>query len=123
MREIKYWILIDNMKNLSGRTLYGADVLTIINKAIDNNEFNNVKKTDDGLYIDNDDTSIKVTIILLKTNDKEEITEVVYDMEKLEKAGLDKFVSSFGITNFECANLEYHSNGRISKITVKQIEI
>lgn len=111
------------MKNTNGKTLYGADVLTIINKAIDNNEFNNVKKTDDGLYIENDDTSIKVTIILLKTNDKEEITEVVYDMEKLEKAGLDKFVSSFGITDFECTDLKYNSTGKVSKIFVKQIEI
>lgn len=103
--------------------MYGADVLTIINNAINNNELNNVEKDDKGLYIENDKTSIKVTIILLRTNDKDEITEVAYDMERLEKTGLNEFVSSFGITNFECTNIEYNSTGRISKIFVKQIEI
>ena len=111
------------MKNISGKTLYGTDVLTIINKAIDNNEKYKIRKNDDGLYINDDEDCIKVTIILLRTNDKGEITEMAYDMEQLEKAGLNQFVSGFGITNFVCTNLEYNTRGKISKIFVKQMEI
>lgn len=33
------------------KTLYGADVLTIINKAIDNNESYNIEKDENGFYI------------------------------------------------------------------------
>ena len=33
--------------------MYGADVLTIINKAIDNNEENKVQKDNEGNYIEN----------------------------------------------------------------------
>ena len=32
------------------KILYGADVLSIINKAIDNNQTNNIQKNDEGYY-------------------------------------------------------------------------
>ena len=44
-------------------------------------------------------------------------------METLEKAGLEEFIKSFSITEFNLENIEYNSNGRISKILVKQLEI
>ncbi len=53
----------------------------------------------------------------------EKVQEVKYPMETLEKAGLDGFITSFSLTEFKCENIEYHKNGRISKITVKQLEV
>lgn len=111
------------MKNTSGQTLYGADILTIINKAIDNNEENKIQKNEEGLYIENDENSVKVEITLLSLNEKNEQIEVVRQMESLEKAGLNQFISAFGITKFECTDIQYNANKRVSKIKVKQLEL
>lgn len=56
------------------KTIYGADILSIINKAIDNNEtYKNAKE----------DYFIKIYLTLL-TKDKEgNITEITYPMERL----------------------------------------
>ncbi len=91
------------------KTLYGADVVTIINKAIDNNKNFNINKDENGNYISNDENSLKVDLILLSVSEKGEITEVCYPMEKLERAGLDGFVSSFSVTAFYKEKVEYNS--------------
>lgn len=36
----------------NNKTIYGADILTIINKAIDNNSVHNIEKNSNGEYID-----------------------------------------------------------------------
>ena len=43
-------------------------------------------------------------------------------METLEKAGLNEFISRFGLTTFECTNIEYNSQNKVSKISIKQLE-
>lgn len=106
-----------------GKTIYGTDVLTIINKAIDNNEALEVKKDDKNFYIENEETSLKVDITLLSTDSEGKITEVTYPMENLQKADLNKFVSSFGLTSFECTNIEYNSKNRVKKVYLKQLEL
>lgn len=105
------------------RTLYGTDVTSIINKAIDNNDLNEVKKDDDGNYIQDDMNSIKIEIILLSTDKDGNVNEVQYPMETLQKAGLDGFITRFSVTPFECSSIEYKDSGRISKIVLKQLEI
>ena len=111
------------MKNINGKTLYGADVLTIINNSIDNNEKNHIEKNVSGFYKENDLNSVKVELTLLSLNKDGETQEVIYQMESLENAGLDKFISSFGLITFECTDIKYNSQGRVSKILVKQMEI
>lgn len=106
-----------------GKTIYGTDVLTIINKAMDNNEALEVKKDDKNFYIENEETSLKVDITLLSTDSEGKITEVTYPMENLQKADLNKFVSSFGLTSFECTNIEYNSKNRVKKVYLKQLEL
>ena len=105
------------------KTLYGADILSIINKAIDNNKQKEIKKDEKGNYIEDEEFSIKVDLILLSKDDEGNIKEVKYPMETLEKAGLEEFIKSFSITVFKLENIEYNSNGRFSKILVKQLEI
>lgn len=122
-KEIKSLNLILSLINTNGKTLYGADVLTIINKAIDNNINNKVEKDKDGFYIENDTNSIKVEITFLYKDEEENIKEVVYQMENLEKTGLSDFIASFGVTEFECNKLEYNSQGKVCKIYIKQLEI
>jgi len=106
-----------------GKTIYGADVLTIINKALDNNKTLEVQKDDKNLYIENEETSVKVDITLLSTDSEEKIVEVTYPMENLKKADLNKFVASFGLTTFECTNIEYNSKNRVKKVYIKQLEL
>lgn len=105
------------------KTLYGADILSIINKAIDNNKQNEIKRDEKGNYIEDDEFSIKVDLILLSKDDEGNINELKYPMETLEKAGLEEFIKSFSITEFNLENIEYNSIGRVSKILVKQLEI
>ena len=45
-----------------GKEITGVDLTTIINKALENNLKNNVKKDDKGIYIDNKNNSIQIMI-------------------------------------------------------------
>ena len=87
------------------KTLYGADILSIINKAIDNNKQKEIKKDEKGNYIEDEEFSIKVDLILLSKDDEGNIEEVKYPMETLEKAGLEEFIKSFSITEFNLENI------------------
>lgn len=91
------------------KTLYGADILSIINKASENNDISEEK--------------VEVEIILLSLDKEGNINEVRKPMEALKKAGLDGFIKSFSLTPFECTSIEYSKTKRISKIVVKQLEI
>ena len=65
------------------KTIYGADILSIINKAIDNNEEHKVEKDENGYYKEDEDYSVKIDLTLL-TKDKEgNKVENVYSMERL----------------------------------------
>lgn len=106
-----------------GKTMYGADVLTIINKAIDNNTEYDIKKDEEGFYIEDNEHSLRVELILLSKNNEGKLEEKIHQMETLEKVGLNGFISNFGLTSFECSNIEYNKQKRVSKIIVKQLEI
>lgn len=82
--------------------IYGAELTTIINKAIDNNENNGVQKDNKGRYINNDSNSIQIDIKMLD-NDK------IYAMEILYHGGIDKFVQYYSDIKFVCTKIEYHS--------------
>ncbi len=105
------------------KSLYGADILSIINKAIDNNESHSVQKDSKGDYIEDDTYSVKVIITLLTKDEKEEIQEKTYQMEVLQRAGLDEFITNFSLTEFECTDIKYNDLGRVSEIMIKQLEI
>lgn len=42
----------EQFETFKDKTLYGADILTIINKAIDNNDMHDIEKKENGEYID-----------------------------------------------------------------------
>ena len=105
------------------KIVYGADILSMINKAIDNNTKYEIKKDEKDNYIEDDNYSVKIELILLSQDDEGNIKEVKYPMETLAKAGLQEFIASFSLTEFKIENIEYNSFGRISKIVVKQLEI
>ena len=113
----------EQFEQYKGEKLYGTDVLTLINKAIDNNNKYGVERDKEGNFIDNNQKSVRIILTLLTTNSKGEILESVHPMEALEKRGLNDFISSFDKTSFECTDIEYNSLGRVSKIMLKQLEL
>ncbi len=110
-------------ESFKDKEIYGTDVYTIINKAIDNNEKYKIEKDENKNYIENDISSVKINLILLTKNEKEEIVEIERPMEALQKAGLAGFIQNFAGVKFKFENIEYNLSGRVSKITVKQLEV
>lgn len=99
-----------------GKELYGTDVTTVINKAIENNTKHNIQKDEDGMYINDNKYCIKVELNMITV-------EKTFQMEQLYKAGLTEFVKNFNIIYFKCDKIEYHTEtGRISKIVFTQLE-
>lgn len=102
-------------ESYDGQEIYGAELATIINKAIDNNQNNEVAKDEKGKYINNDDNSIKIDIKMLD-NDK------IYTMETLYSGGMDKFVQFYSEIKFKCTKLEYHkTTNKVKYLLFEQI--
>ena len=98
-----------------GKTIYGTELATIINKAINTNENNKVSKDEKGYYIENNDNSLKIEI-KMNTNGK------TYPMEILYNNDMTKFVENFNLVRFRCNKIEYHKNsGYVSKLYFEEI--
>ena len=98
---------------------HGTDVITLINKAISDNEKNNVSKDEKGFYISNNKNSIKIDLVMVTDWEKEETT--TYKMESISKVGITEFIKNFNIVEFKCTKKEYHSQtGKISYIEITQ---
>lgn len=95
------------------KQILGTDITTLINKAIDTNEKNDVEKDDKNLYIPNKENSINIYI-------KMKFTENIYPMESFYTAGINDFTKYFGSINFKSIKLNYHKNGKISSITFEE---
>lgn len=87
------------------KVLYGSDIATIVNRAVNDNERNDVKKDSKGLYIDNNTNSLKVEV---KITDN----DTLYTMEKLYDGGMTNFVTFYQDVEFECTKIEYHQSTR-----------
>ncbi len=84
-----------------GQEIYGTELTTIINKAMDNNQNNEIQKDNKGNFIDNDSNSIQIDIKMLDN-------EKTYNMETLYNGGMDKFVQFYSEIKFKCTKLDYH---------------
>ena len=107
------------------KDLYGIDIVTVINKAIDNNTKYNIVKDEKGRYIEDEENSIKVELNLIASVDEKtgEKNIVTHPMERLMEVGLDGFITNFNLTTFKVNKIEYHKKtGRVSKIVFEQIE-
>lgn len=81
--------------------IMGTDLTTIINKAVDSNQNNNVFKDEKGKYINNDNNSINIDIKMLDVDE-------TYSMEIFFNGGMEKFVEHYGTIQFKCTQIEYH---------------
>lgn len=97
------------------KEIFGSDVATLINKAIDNNEKNNVSKDEKNIYLDNGVNSIKIYIRLLEA-DKD------YEMEVISGVGMTEFISNYNTLEFKCTKITYHeSTGRVATLLIEEI--
>ena len=90
-----------------GKEIYGTDVTSLMNKAINENEKNGVEKDEKGYYIDNNKDSIKKT----------------YTMEEINNHDMNQFLKNFNLIKFKCTSIEYHrKTGKVSKMIFEQLE-
>ena len=88
-------------ENYLNKELYGTDVSTLINRAVDKNEKNSVQKNNKGIYLNNDKNSINIEI-KMKDDDS------TYKMEMFYKNGIQNFIKYYGNIKFKCTKIEYH---------------
>ena len=79
----------------------GAEVTTLINKAINSNQQNEIEKDKKGRYIDNETNSINIDIKFIDD-------DVTYNIEKIYNNGMDKFLTYYRDINFKCVDVQYH---------------
>lgn len=102
-------------ENYFQKEVYGTDVATIINKAIDNNEKNHVPKNDQGIYQNNGQSSIQIELKFIDSDDTYSF-EVIYNM------GIAEFVFNFNVMKFKCTKMDYHEQtGQISYMYFEEI--
>ena len=98
------------------KTIYGADLATLINKAVNSNEKNHIKKDKNKHYIENEKDSIKIEI-------KINLTNKTYSMEEFYNNDTAEFVKFFNAIEFKCNEILYHKEtGKVSKMIFEQTE-
>lgn len=97
------------------RELYGIDLATIINKAVDQNTKNKIEKDEQGYFVQNDENSILVEIYIKES-------DTTYKMERIHNKGTEQFVQFFINAKFKATKVDYHKkNGRIKYMLFEQI--
>lgn len=79
----------------------GAEVTTLINKAINSNQQNEIEKDKKGRYRDNETNSINIDIKFIDD-------DVTYNIEKIYNNGMDKFLTYYRDIKFKCVDVQYH---------------
>ena len=106
--------MIINIKG-ENKNIYGTDLATLIGKAINENNKNNIPKDENGYYIENEQNSIKI-YLNMKT------VENTYTMEEIYKGEIINFVKNFNIIQFRCTNITYHKKtGKIAKLIFQEL--
>ena len=75
--------------------IYGPDLATLINKAVDDNNKNEVAKTQKGKYIENTTNSIRIDIKFTDDN-------TTHAMEEIYNGGISTFIQYYNQIKFKC---------------------
>ena len=96
------------------KEIYGTEIATIVNKAVNQNEKNEVPKNENGKYIPNETNSIKIEIHMSDN-------ETLYDMETLYNGGMTAFVQYYSSIKFTCTDIIYNDSGKVKYMYFEQI--
>lgn len=83
------------------KEIYGAELVTVINKAVNRNEKNNVEKDNKGIYSNNNENSINIEIMITDN-------DTIYPMEIIYNGGTQNFVINYRDIQFKCVDIKYH---------------
>lgn len=83
--------------------VYGSELATVINRAIDRNEKNEVEKNNKGIYQNNNTNSINIEIKMLDD-------DTIYQMETFYRGGIQNFINYYSNIKFKCVDIKYHSS-------------
>lgn len=94
----------------------GTELVTLINRAIDQNINNQIDKDENQIFIPNKENSIHIEIYM-KDN------EQTYKMETIYNAGIEQFIKHYRYIKFKCSKIEYHKNtGKVKYLLFEQNE-
>ena len=96
------------------KEIYGTELTSVINKAVDNNEKNSVPKDEQGFYKKNDTNSVNIEIKMIDN-------DTTYEMETLYNGGMTNFVQYYNSIYFKCAEIKYNSLGKVSSMLFEQV--
>ena len=97
----------------TNKEIKGSELVSLINKAVDNNEKNKIEKDSEGKYIENNQNSINIDIKFIDN-------DVIYNIEKIYNNGIEKFLSYYGDITFKCNEVQYHETTK--KVKYMQFE-
>lgn len=84
------------------KKILGTDLISLINKAIDYNEKNNIPKQKDSIYyVNNNTNSIQISVKFIE-NDK------IIEMEDIAEKQTETFIKFFATSTFICNEIKYH---------------
>ena len=104
-------------ENYTNNEIVGTEVASIINQAVDDNEYERIKKDKNGKYIQNDINSINIEVKITEFSE-----EQIYTMETLYNGGMEQFVKYYGQIRFKATDIKYNENKRIKYILFEQIK-
>jgi len=102
-------------ESYDGEEIFGTDLATLINKAVDDNTKSKIEKEDTGLYTDNGTDSIRIDILFTDDNK-------VHSMEEIYNSGTSTFMQYYNQIRFKCTKIDHHSKtGRVSYMYFEQV--
>ncbi len=97
--------------------LLGTQIISLINKTIDDNEKLDIEKDENGNYIDDNEKSIRININFIYQDKLKNIT-----MESIASGGSEAFVKQYGSSTFRCTQIEYHEKTKnVKQLTFEEI--
>ena len=102
-------------ESYDGKEIFGTDLATLINKAVDDNTKNKIEKEDTGLYADNGTDSIRIDVLFTDDNK-------VHSMEEIYNSGTSTFMQYYNQIRFKCTKIEHHSKtNKVSYLYFEQM--
>ena len=106
----------DSYEEYLNLDIRGSTLVSLMNRAINQNEKNNIEKNNDGEYIENDEDSLKIYI---KFVDR----DTIFSFEKINSLGMDQFASNFSASLFRCYKIDHHeSTDLVSRMYFEEVE-
>ena len=81
--------------------ILGSSLMSLIHKAIDENEKNEIAKDEQNRYIENEENSIRIEVKFLEA-------DTTFPMESIYKLGAEEFIKNYNHMTFRCTKKEYH---------------